>query len=64
MCLYLFFSAYWKDISVENLRFSSIFIEFSFSIAVSSLAVRVYGYRSSADDFSTGSVCPGFHIPV
>ena len=44
---------------VENLRFSSIFIIVFYSIAVSSLIVRLYDYRSSADDFCSKSVRPG-----
>ena len=37
---------------------SSVFIEYFYSILVSSLAVQVYGSRSSAKDFSSEFVCP------
>jgi len=49
---------------VENLplgRFSS-FYAILFSIVVSSLNVPLYIYRSSADDFRTKSVRPGFRL--
>jgi hypothetical protein len=51
-----------KGIEVENHAVFSVLIKVFYSIAVSSLAVSVYGYRSSADDFSPKSVCPGFRI--
>ena len=52
-CLYLFFVALYQGIKVENLRFSSVLIKVFYSIAVSSLDVHSYAYRSSADDFCT-----------
>jgi len=38
-------------------------IKVFYSIAVSSLIVRLYDYRSSADDFCSKSVRPGYVLP-
>ena len=52
------FLCYFSFFKVENLRFSPIFIVF-YSIIVSSLAVPLYGSRSSAEDFRSDLCRPG-----
>jgi len=55
--LHFYFHLILEDRGLKTYGFPRLLIVF-YSIAVSSLIVRLYDYRSSADDFCSKSVCP------